>query len=88
MGSLNVTAARARVLRAALRVLRDIGSMSWAWLQANHLPHHLALPGLDAGTDDLARAMGIEPDDFERHSALGDCRLVAAMLDVIEGARP
>ena len=67
--------------------LRDIGSMAWAWLQAHHLPHHLPAPSMDAGTDDLARAMGIEPGDFERHSALGDCRLVAAMLDVIEGGR-
>lgn len=64
--------------------LRDIGSMAWAWLQAHHLPHHLPTPAIDASTDDLARAMGIEPEDFERHSALGDCRLVAAMLDVIE----
>lgn len=65
--------------------LRDIGSMAWAWLQAHRLPHHLGTPAMDAGTDDLARAMGVDPDGFERHSALGDCRLVAAMLDVIEG---
>jgi hypothetical protein len=65
--------------------LRDIGSMAWARLQAHHLPHHLDAPPMDAGTDDLARAMGIEPEGFERHSALGDCHLVAAMLDVIEG---
>lgn len=64
--------------------LRDIGSMAWGWLQAHHLPHHLPIPAMDANTDDLARAMGIEPDGFERHSALGDCRLVAAMLNVIE----
>jgi hypothetical protein len=65
--------------------LRDIGSMAWAWLQAHHLPHHLATPPMDAGTDDFARAIGIDPDEFERHSALGDCRLVEAMLRVIEG---
>ena len=65
--------------------LRDIGSMAWAWLQAHHLPHHLATPAMDASTDDFARAMGVDPDAFDRHTALGDCRLVAAMLDVIEG---
>jgi hypothetical protein len=64
--------------------LRDIGSMAWAWLQAHHLPHHLDTPAIDAGTDDLACAMGIDAAGFGRHSALGDCRLVAAMLDVIE----
>lgn len=65
--------------------LRDIGSMAWAFLQANHLPHHLATPPMDAGTDDFARALGVEPEKFERHSALGDCLLVEAMLRVIEG---
>jgi len=65
--------------------MRDIGSMAWAWLQAHHLPHQLATPAMDAGTDDFARALGIDPDGFERHSALGDCRLVEAMLAVIEG---
>lgn len=65
--------------------LRDIGSMAWAWLQAHHLPHHLPVPPMDAGTDDMAHALGIDPEDFERHTALGDCRLIAAMLSVMEG---
>jgi hypothetical protein len=64
--------------------LRDIGSMAWAYLQAFHFPHHLPTPPIDAGTDDFAHAMGIDPGGFERHSALGDCKLVAAMLDRIE----
>lgn len=67
--------------------LRDIGSMAWAWLQAHHLPHHLDTPSMDAGTDDFACALGVEPEKFERHTALGDCRLVKAMLDVIEDGR-
>jgi hypothetical protein len=65
--------------------LRDIGSMAWAWLQAHHLPHHLATPAMDASTDEFARAMGVDPDEFDRHTALGDCRLVDAMLRVMEG---
>jgi DNA polymerase III epsilon subunit-like protein len=64
--------------------LRDIGSMAWAWLQAYHLPHHLPVPAMDASTDDFARALGLNPEDFERHTALGDCRLVDAMLRVME----
>jgi hypothetical protein len=68
--------------------LRDIGSMAWAWLQAGRLPHHLAAPAMDAGTDDFAAELGVDPAGFERHSALGDCRLVSAMLQVMEnGAR-
>jgi hypothetical protein len=68
--------------------LRDIGSMAWAWLQGGHLPHHLATPAMDAGSDDFAAALGVDPAGFERHSALGDCRLVAAMLAVIEDGAP
>lgn len=44
-----------------------------------------AVPPADASTDDFARALGIDPEGFERHTALGDCLLVEAMLDVIEG---
>jgi hypothetical protein len=65
--------------------LRDIGSMAWAWLQAHHLPHHLPTPAMDASTDEFAQALGVVPELFDRHTALGDCRLVAAMLDVMEG---
>jgi hypothetical protein len=71
--------------------LRDIGSMAWGWLSGRNTHFyadatgHYPLPDMDAGTDDFARALGIDPDSFERHSALGDCRLVAAMLDVMEG---
>jgi hypothetical protein len=67
--------------------LRDIGSMAWGWLAAQHA-HGLyfgEIPAIDASTDELARALGVDPLGFDRHSALGDCRLVAAMLDVIEG---
>ena len=68
--------------------LRDIGSMAWAWLQAHHLPHHLSTPAMDASTDDFARALGVDPESFDRHTALGDCRLIAAMLRVMEGGAP
>jgi DNA polymerase III epsilon subunit-like protein len=44
-----------------------------------------AVPPVDASTDDFARALGIDVAQFERHSALGDCRLLGLMLDIIEG---
>jgi hypothetical protein len=61
---------------------RDIGSMAFGFLS---LLRKVPCPDLDASTDDFARALGVDPDSFERHSALGDCRLAAAMLDVILG---
>jgi DNA polymerase III epsilon subunit-like protein len=63
--------------------LRDIGSMAYGCLQAAR--HGKWSTDMDASTDDYAVSLGINPNQFERHSALGDCRLVAAMLDVIEG---
>lgn len=66
---------------------RDIGSMAYGYLSAKSLSAEdaAAIPDLDASTDAFARALGVDPDQFERHSALGDCRLVQAMLGVIEG---
>jgi hypothetical protein len=70
---------------------RDIGSMAWAYLQACHRlgvegrDAALGCPELDASTDDFALALGLDLGKYERHSALGDCELVADMLDVIEG---
>ena len=63
--------------------LRDIGSMAWGWLQV--VTSHMPDIEMDAGTDDFARALGVNLEKFDRHTALGDCRLVAAMLDVMEG---
>lgn len=74
--------------------LRDIGSMAWGWLCGRNTHEYASvtgrfdLPPLDAGTDDLARLLGIDLTQFDRHSALGDCRLVEAMLKVIEGGAP
>lgn len=62
--------------------LRDIQSMAYGFLRgANDGP----LPAVDAHTDEFARALGVDPEKFDRHSALGDCLLVAAMLAKIEG---
>jgi hypothetical protein len=71
--------------------VRDIGSMAYGHLTAclalgaEGRDAALGVPSMDASTDDFARALGVDPERFDRHSALGDCRLVAAMLDVIEG---
>jgi DNA polymerase III epsilon subunit-like protein len=73
--------------------LRDIGSMAYGYLSAclalgvEGRDAALGVPSIDASTDDFAKALGVDPDQFERHSALGDCRLLAAMLDVIEGRK-
>lgn len=63
--------------------LRDIGSMAYGYLcRVATEP-----PAIDASTDVMAEALGVDPGQFERHSALGDCRLVNAMMRVIEGGQ-
>jgi hypothetical protein len=71
--------------------LRDIGSMAFGWL-AGRNTHEYAeqagkwpAPPIDASTDDFAKALGVDPGSFERHSALGDCLLLDAMLDAMGG---
>ncbi len=73
--------------------LRDIGSVAYGYLTAClalGVPGRDAaagVPDMDASTDEFAVALGVDPGRFERHSALGDVALVAAMLSVIRGGR-
>ena len=73
--------------------LRDIGSMACGYLSACQAlgiegrDAALGVPPMDASTDEFALALGLDLSKYERHSALGDCRLVSDMLSVIEGAR-
>lgn len=41
------------------------------------------VPAIPWKSDDLSRAIGIDPDQFERHSALGDARWTLAIYDRI-----
>lgn len=36
-------------------------------------------------SDDLSRAIGVDPDDFDRHTALGDARWAKAMYEAVMG---
>ncbi len=48
----------------------------------------LAMPGLPWNSDDLSRAIGVEPPTDERHTAMGDARWAMAIYDRVIGARP
>jgi DNA polymerase III epsilon subunit-like protein len=56
-------------------------AMKW-WLIARGHP-------LPAGekSDALSRVVGVDPDGFERHTALGDCRWTRAIHDTLAGSR-
>ena len=71
--------------------LRDIGSMAHGYLNAcatlgvSGRDAAMGVPAIDASTDEFAKALGVDLEQFDRHTALGDCRLVAAMLNVMTG---
>lgn len=77
--------------------VRDFASIAYGYLTGK--PEALApvipigvepyasVPALDAGTADFAAALGLDVRSYETHTALGDCRLVADTLDIIEGRR-
>jgi DNA polymerase III epsilon subunit-like protein len=48
------------------------------WLRGRGLP----VPESEK-SDDLSRAVGVDPAVFDRHTALGDCQWVQAMFDAI-----
>jgi hypothetical protein len=57
--------------------------MAYGWLRARGEADGLSWPLV---SDEVSRAVGVHPDRFDRHSALGDCRWVLAQLDVITGS--
>lgn len=59
-----------------------VTTMGYAWLCALGKATGLSLP---LSSDAVSRALGVDPDGFDRHTALGDCRVVSAQLDVITG---
>ena len=55
----------------------DTPGIARGWLLGRDLP-------APRKSDEIARACGINPDRYERHTALGDCRLFRDLSDVIE----
>lgn len=78
--------------------LVDIEAMAVGWLYGKASELRKAKPDVDWSwtldeltelpwkSTSLYRAAGIDPDDFEAHTALGDARLVRAVYDAITGS--
>lgn len=43
------------------------------------------IPDLPWRSEDLSRAIGVDPDQFDRHTAMGDVRWVMAQYDAVMG---
>jgi hypothetical protein len=46
---------------------------------------NLEIARLPWKSDSLSRAVGVEPDDFDRHTALGDARWAKAIYEAVMG---
>lgn len=55
-------------------------------LAAGYLLGRGEAPALPWKSEDLSRAVGVDPDGFDRHTALGDCRWVLAQLRAVAPA--
>jgi DNA polymerase III epsilon subunit-like protein len=53
--------------------------------QAGLQPLREPFPGPPWDSDALSRTLGIDPDQFERHTALGDCKWALAIYDHVMG---
>lgn len=58
----------------------DVGSMAKGWLCGRGI-----VPPASNKTDDLFRVVGVDPDSYPRHTAMGDCELTHAVHAVITG---
>lgn len=47
-----------------------------------------SLTALPWNSNDLSRAVGVDPDGFDRHTALGDAKWARAIYDAITGVTP
>jgi hypothetical protein len=86
----------ARMFRAWLRQhnqvlaahyhIQDIETMVYGYLLGQRAAGAaVTIPDLPLNSDALSLAVGVDPAQFERHTALGDCRWTRAQLNVVLG---
>jgi hypothetical protein len=63
----------------------DIPSVARGWCAAKGITPVSARGDGKIRSDDWSRAIGINPDTYDRHTALGDCRWVQATWDAMLG---
>lgn len=68
--------------------LIDVEALAVGYLNGDH-DHVLNVgrPALPWDSDEISRAVGVDPDDFDRHTALGDARWARALWDAVTGGR-
>lgn len=74
--------------------LIDVEALAAGWLAAQSGPVPILIAGANVGlvsgrppwrSEELSRAVGVNPDDFDRHTALGDARWAKAIYEAVMG---
>lgn len=71
--------------------LIDVENLVVGWLAGSYADmrtenRHVITPPWDS--EDLSRAVDIDPDQFERHTAMGDAKWARAIYDQVMGMKP
>lgn len=61
----------------------DVPTMARGWCAAKNIIPTATRPDGRIRSDDWSRAIGVDPDGFGRHTALGDCRWVRAQYQLM-----
>ena len=74
--------------------LIDVESLAAGWVSAQPAPVPIVIAGANVGSvtgrppwrsEELSRAVGVDPDSFDRHTALGDARWAKAIYEAVMG---
>jgi hypothetical protein len=65
--------------------LIDVEALAAGWIAATNGTHGTLAGRLPWKSDYLSQVVGVNPDDFDRHSALGDARWARAIYQAVMG---
>ena len=63
----------------------DVEALAAGWLRAQLDPSLWTIAQPPWKSEDLSRAVGVDPDQFDRHTALGDARWAMAIYEAVMG---
>lgn len=69
--------------------LQDVETLVLGWLHGQRFAGEpVTIPDWPLKSDVLSMCAGVNPEDFDRHTALGDCKWALAQFDAVTKAAP
>jgi len=69
--------------------LQDVETLVLGWLHGQRFAGEpVKIPDWPLSSDVLSMCAGVRPEDFDRHTAIGDCRWVRAQFDAVTRTAP